>query len=164
MKKTIIGVMGPGAGATENDKKNAYELGKKIAENGWILLNGGRNIGVMDAVSKGAHDAGGLVIGILPGKNGNDASERVDIPIITGMGGGRNVINVLSSDIVVACGMGAGTASEVAHAVKLGNPTILLGTGKSAEIFFKELAPDQVYIGENVEKTVDIIKQIIMIK
>lgn len=128
MKKTIIGVMGPGAGATEVDKKRAHELGKKIAENGWVLLSGGRNVGVMDAVSRGAHDAGGLVIGILSGKDGNDAPEGVDIPIITGMGGGRNVINVLSSDVVVACGMGAGTASEVAHAIKLGKPTILLGT------------------------------------
>ena len=159
MKKTIIGVMGPGAGATENDKKNAYELGKKIAENGWILLNGGRNIGVMDAVSKGAHDAGGLVIGILPGKNGNDASERVDIPIITGMGGGRNVINVLSCDVVVACGMGAGTLSEIGLAIKAGRKVIILNDDEEGKSFLKHLAPNQILIAKDVEDAIGMVRK-----
>lgn len=161
MKKTIIGVMGPGDRATEKDTETAYELGKMIAENSWILLNGGRNVGVMDAVSRGAHDAGGLVVGILPFKDGSDASKGVDIQIITGMAGGRNIINVRSSDVVVACGMGAGTASEVAHAIKIGKSTILLGTGKKAEEFFKELAPEFVHITKNSSETIQLIKKLL---
>ena len=159
MRKTVIGVMGPGAGATKKDKKNAYELGVAIAKNGWGLLNGGRKVGVMDEVSKGAHDAHGLVIGILPSKDGSDASKAVDIQIITGFGGGRNIINVLSCDVVVSCGMGAGTSSEVGHAVKIGKPTILLGTGKKAEEFFKEIAPKIVITAKNVNETIKLIKK-----
>ena len=161
MRKTIIGVMGPGAGATEKDKKNAYELGKAIAQKGWVLLSGGRYQGVMDAVSHGAQDAGGLVVGILPHKDGSDASKAVDIRIVTAMGGARNVINVLSSDVVVTCGMGAGTSSEVGHSVKVGKPTILLGTGKKAEAFFKEIAPELVYTAKNVNETIDLIKKLL---
>jgi len=161
MRKTVIGVMGPGDEASEINKKDAYELGREIAKNGWVLLNGGRNVGVMDAVSKGAHDAHGLVIGILPFNDGADASEGVDIQIITGMAGGRNIINVRSSDVVVACGIGAGTASEIAHALKIKKPTILLGTGEKAEAFFKEIGPKIVITAKNVNETIKLIKKII---
>ncbi len=57
-RKKIIGVMGPGDLATETDIKNAYELGKLIAQEDWILLTGGRNVGVMDAANKGSQEAG----------------------------------------------------------------------------------------------------------
>lgn len=49
MRKIVIGVMGPGDNATPSDLQNAYELGKSIAQEGWVLLTGGRNVGVMDA-------------------------------------------------------------------------------------------------------------------
>lgn len=153
--------MGPGDEAKEIDKKNAYELGAAIAKNGWVLLNGGRNVGVMDAVSRGAHDAKGLVVGILPFSDGSDASEGVDIQIITGMAGGRNIINVRSSDVVVACGMGAGTASEIAHALKIKKPTILLGTGEKAEAFFKEIGPKFIHIAKTVPETIELIKKLL---
>jgi uncharacterized protein (TIGR00725 family) len=42
------------------------------------------------------------------------------------MGKARNVINVLSADVVVVCGGGPGTASEAAHALNTGRPLILL--------------------------------------
>lgn len=107
MKKPIIGVMGPGDGATQKEIKHAYKLGQLIAEQNWILLTGGRNVGVMGAASKGAKSSGGLTIGILPSENKNGMSKFVDIPICTGMGSARNNINVLSSDVVIACGSGA---------------------------------------------------------
>lgn len=68
MAKTVIGVMGPGDNATKEECDSAFELGKLIANKGWILLTGGRNVGVMEAASRGAKEAGGLTIGILPGK------------------------------------------------------------------------------------------------
>ncbi len=118
MRQIIIGVMGSGEKATATDIKNAYKLGDLIAQRRWTLLTGGRNVGVMDAVNKGAKSANGLTIGILPRENQKDISEAVDIAIFTDMGNARNNINVLSSDVVIACGMGAGTASEVALALK----------------------------------------------
>jgi uncharacterized protein (TIGR00725 family) len=98
-----------------------------IAEEGWVLLNGGRDAGVMRASAQGAHDAGGLVVGVLPDEGSTLVAPGVDIPIHTGMGDARNVINVLSSRVVIALPGGAGTVSEVAHALKLGRDVIAVG-------------------------------------
>ena len=125
----IIGVMGGGTtGATELE--DAYTLGTLIAKQGWILLNGGRDSGVMAASAKGASDQGGLTVGILPGSSAKDASKYIRIPIITGLGNARNCINVLSSDVVVACPGGMGTLSEIALALKCSKPVILLNYEK----------------------------------
>ncbi|MFW6359703.1 MAG: TIGR00725 family protein, partial [Chroococcales cyanobacterium] len=146
MRKTIIGVMGPGNGAIPKDLENAYELGKQIATQGWVLLTGGRQEGVMNAASQGAKAANGLVVGILPTQDTSGASEAIDIAIVTDMGSGRNNINVLSSDIVIACGMGLGTASEVALALKQGKNVILLNEQPLSHQFFTSLAPKQVFV------------------
>ncbi len=141
--------MGPGERATINDLQNAYKLGELIAQQGWILLTGGRNIGVMDAANKGAKSLDGLTLGILPSSKEDGISEAVDIAIFTDMGNARNNINVLSSNVVIACGMGAGTASEIALALKENKPVILLTDDKESKNFFKKLSPENVYIVES---------------
>jgi uncharacterized protein (TIGR00725 family) len=145
MRKIIIGVMGPGEKATDQDLLNAHELGKYIAQQGWILLTGGRNVGVMDAASKGAKSGNGLTIGILPNGDSEGVSEAVDIAIFTDMGNARNNINILSSDVVIACGMGAGTAAEVALALKGKKPVILLTEDTLGQNFFQNLSPENIY-------------------
>ena len=120
----IIGVMGGGS-AIQDDVEAAYHLGKLVAQNGWILLNGGRNSGIMEASAKGARDNGGLTIGILLDETPQRASRYINIPIVTGMGSARNCINVLTSDIVVACPGGPGTLSEIALALKYDKRVIL---------------------------------------
>lgn len=126
MKKIVVGVMGGGEGASHEVCKQAYELGKQIAQEGWVLLNGGRSAGVMEASARGARENGGLTIGILSDTHAEHASSYIDIPIITGMGDGRNFINVLTSDAVVALPGRAGTISEIALALKNGKTVILL--------------------------------------
>ena len=126
MSMTVVGVMGPGEDAANEDVRLAYELGGLIAQQGWILLTGGRGVGVMDAASQGAKAARGTVIGILPGTDAQGMSAAVDIPIITGMQEARNNINVLSSRVLFFIGMNAGTASELALAMKAGRPVILV--------------------------------------
>jgi uncharacterized protein (TIGR00725 family) len=125
-KCPIIGVMGAGDNATGSAMRHAYALGQLIAQEGWILLNGGRNCGVMDASARGAKEAGGLTVGILPDADMQRTSTYIDIPILTGLGSGRNNINVLSSDVVIACRGGAGTLSEIALALKAKKPVILV--------------------------------------
>ncbi|MBN2496601.1 MAG: TIGR00725 family protein [Deltaproteobacteria bacterium] len=125
-RRTIIGVMG-GAAAGAEVSRMAEELGQRIARAGWVLLSGGRPAGVMLAASRGASEAGGLVIGVLPGADPDGANDYVDIAIATGLADARNLVNVLSSDVVVACPGGAGTLSEVALAAKNGKPLVLLG-------------------------------------
>ena len=154
MRKIIIGVMGPGEKATAKDLQNAYELGKLIAEQQWILLTGGRNVGVMDAASKGAKSANGLVLGILPDDSKQGISEAVDIAIFTDMGNARNNINVLSSDVVIACGMGAGTASEIALALKGNKQVILLTDDVESKVFFQKISPNNVYVVDGVEEAI----------
>ncbi|MBW4429067.1 MAG: TIGR00725 family protein [Nostoc desertorum CM1-VF14] len=161
MRKIIIGVMGPGKSATANDLQNAYTLGQFIAKQGWILLTGGKNVGVMDTVSKGAKSGDGLTIGILPSDNQEGISSSVDIAILTDMGNARNNINVLSSDVVIACGMGAGTASEIALALKANKQVIVLTNDEESKVFFKKLSPENVYIAESVDQAIATAKTIL---
>lgn len=124
--RTIVGVMGTGEDGDTALLDLARRLGEAIATRGWVLLTGGRACGVMDAASAGASAAGGLVVGVLPDEDTRQASRHLDIPIRTGMGEARNVVNVLSSDVVVAMRGGAGTLSEVALALKAGRLVIAL--------------------------------------
>ena len=153
--------MGPGVAATQTDLDRAYELGSLIAGHGWVLLTGGRSAGVMHAASKGAREANGLVLGILPGNNHSDLSEYVDVAIVTGMGSARNNINVLSSDVVIALGTGAGTASEIALAIKADKTVLLLSDNQEGKAFFKQLSADKVHIvtspGQAIETIGDIL-------
>ena len=161
MRKPIIGIMGPGGGATKKDNKNAYELGKAIASEGWILLTGGRNAGAMDEANRGAKSADGLTIGIIPFKDNSLTSEFVDVAIITCMGSARNNINVLSCDVVIACGIGAGTASEVALALKAGKNVILINDNQESKKFFQKLDKDHVFIAEDGKKVISIVKKLL---
>src|SRR6476469_9575180 len=161
MRKIIIGVMGPGANASETDLQNAYQLGQLIAQEGWVLLTGGRNAGVMDAANKGAKAANGLTVGILPNNDTNNISEAVDIAIVTDMGNARNNINVLSSNVVIACGMGAGTASEIALALKGNKKVILLNENLESQQFFKHLSKDSIFIANCPRDAINIAQEII---
>jgi len=124
---TVIGVMGAGRTLDDTARERAYRVGALVAGRGWTLLTGGSACGVMDAASQGAREAGGLVVGVLRGGDASDASRYVDIAINTGMGDARNVINVLSSDVVIALPGGSGTISEVALALKNGKTVVVLG-------------------------------------
>jgi uncharacterized protein (TIGR00725 family) len=119
----------------------ARRLGQLVAEAGWILLTGGRPVGVMDAASASAKQVpGSLTIGILPTDREGPISEHVDVAVFTGLGDARNAINVLSSDVVVACGVeGPGTASEVALALAARRPIVLMGASPDAVAFLGTL-------------------------
>jgi uncharacterized protein (TIGR00725 family) len=156
-RSLIIGVMGGGT-ATVEDAKAAYRLGSLIAENGWILLNGGRDVGIMEASARGAKDHGGITVGILPDDNERNVSKYIEIPILTGMGSARNCINVLSSHFIVACPGQAGTLSEIALALKCGKPVILLNfdIGNAFDLYRKQwLLRD----AETPEEVIDMIKK-----
>jgi uncharacterized protein (TIGR00725 family) len=105
----------------------AYRMGAAIAKEGWALLNGGRACGVMDASARGAREAGGLVVGVLPDADTRRASSYIDIAIVTDLGYGRNYVNVLSSEVVIALPGRAGTLSEIALALSIERPVVLLG-------------------------------------
>lgn len=157
----IVGVMGPGGTARDEDVTVAEALGRRIAEAGWTLLTGGRDAGVMAAANRGAKAAGGTTIGVLPGATREGLSPDVDLPIVTGLGNARNAVNVLSSDIVVACGMGLGTASEIALALKTGKPVILLNGDERSRAFWTALSPRRVHVAGDVDTAIRTIQDLL---
>lgn len=105
----------------------AEQVGYELARHGAVVVCGGLG-GVMEAACKGAKRAGGLTIGILPGKTAREANPYVDIPIVTGLGEARNSIVVRTARAVIAVGGEYGTLSEIAFALKFGIPVIGLNT------------------------------------
>jgi uncharacterized protein (TIGR00725 family) len=139
----------------------AFALGQAIAKEGWVLLSGGRKSGVMEAVNEGAKNAdrNALTIGILPGKDKKQLSDCVDVGIVTGMDSARNNINILSSDVVIACGYGgSGTASEIALALKAGKDVILLNERPDCRKFFAAIGGKLLHQTESVEATISLVK------
>ena len=118
----LIAVIG-GRKADKALKKEAEAVGRLIAEKGGILVCGGMH-GIMEAASKGAKQAGGLTVGILPQEHKRDANPYIDIPIATGLGIGRNVVIARTADAVIAIGGEYGTLSEIAFGLQLGKPVV----------------------------------------
>ena len=155
----IVGVMGP-AKARSKDVENARLLGELIARREWVLLTGGRDVGVMHAANQGAKKVPrSLTVGVLPSTR-DRISKYVDIAIITEMGNARNNVCVLSSGVIVACGLGgSGTVSEVALALKAGKEVVLLGATPVEEKFFKKLGGRLVTSVQTPEDAIDVILQ-----
>ena len=93
-----------------------------------------------------------------PDQSGENSSDAADIKIITGMGSARNIINVLSSHILVVIGMAAGTASEVALAIKANKKIILLHQDEITIRFFKNIGTYKILVVNTIEETMRIIK------
>ena len=115
--------------ATPRTAKLAYSVGKMVAELDCVLVCGGLQ-GLMKEACRGAKAAGGLTIGILPGKEKSDANEFVDIALPTTIGYSRNVMVAASADIVIALPGSFGTESEICYARVYGRPVINLGGWK----------------------------------
>jgi hypothetical protein len=160
IRKIIIGVMGGGEIANAGDYEGARRLGGLIAKEGWILLNGGRASGIMEASARGAKEKGGLTIGILPGNDPTWASEYIDIPILTGIGFARNYINVLTSKVVVALPGRTGTISEIALALNIGKKVISLNFDLGP--LFKSYEDEkQLIYTKQPEEVISLIKKIL---
>ncbi|MFC7075021.1 TIGR00725 family protein [Haloarcula halophila] len=123
MRISIIG----GSTVTEEQYSQAHEVGRLLGERGHEVVCGGLS-GVMEAVCKGASEAGGHTIGILPGEHRAAANDYVDTAIATGMGNARNVLVVLNGVAAVAVDGSTGTLSEIGHALDMDRPVAGLGT------------------------------------
>ncbi len=126
----LIAVIGDGEASAE-DRAIAERVGRLVAEAGCVVVCGGLG-GVMEAACKGAAEASGLTVGILPGDHISQANRYVKVPIVTGLGEARNVLVVKSAGAVIAVGGRYGTLSEIALALKIGRPVIGLGTWELA--------------------------------
>lgn len=124
--KKRIGLIGGSAPAPKH-LQLAEEMGRMIAENGFVLVNGGLK-GVMEASARGAKSKNGWVIGILPGKSPQEANPYTDIALATGLGYMRNAMVALNSDVLVAIDGSYGTLSEIAYAQIYGKTVLGIET------------------------------------
>jgi len=121
----MIAVVGPGDADDDALLAIAAEVGRLAAQAGHVVVTGGLG-GVMAAASRGAHEAGARVVGVLPGDDPSAANEWVDEAWATGLGQARNAKLVEMADGVVGVGGSWGTLSEIALARRLGKPVVWL--------------------------------------
>ena len=110
----------------------AEAVGREVARRGHVLICGGRG-GVMEAACRGAREAGGHTIGVLPGPDRSDMNRYVEFPIVTNLGAARNAVVVLSADAVIAVDGSYGTLSEIALALVHGKPVVGLQTWRISD-------------------------------
>ncbi len=115
-------------GSGTEHEKDAEQVGRLLAEHGATVVTGGLGE-VMAAAARGAKNAGGTTIGILPGETRAAANEWLDHVVVTGIGHGRNLAVVASGDAVIAVGGRYGTLAEIGLALTLGRPVVVLEPG-----------------------------------
>ncbi len=120
-----VAVIG-GTDAAPDDLAAAEAVGRLVADAGAVLVTGGRE-GIATAACRGAAEAGGTAIGILPGRSRAEANPWVTVPVPTGLGETRNALVVMDADAVIAFPGAYGTLSEVAHALLGGRRVVSLG-------------------------------------
>lgn len=126
----IVGVIG-GSVCSAEEYSVAEEVGRLLAQEGATVICGGYG-GVMQAVSKGASEAGGTVIGLLSGTDRFGASPYLTVALATGLGEARNAVIARSADALIAVGGEYGTLSEIAFSLKIGKPVFGIGTWEFA--------------------------------
>jgi uncharacterized protein (TIGR00725 family) len=102
-------------------------VGRLVAERGAVVVCGGLG-GAMESACRGAKQAGGLTVGLLPGSDRAEANAFVDVALPTGLGEARNALVVGAADVVIAVGRGYGTLSEIALALRAGKRVVGLDT------------------------------------
>lgn len=120
-----VAVVGPGE---ESPADAAAEtVGRELAGRGAVVVCGGLG-GAMAAACRGAAEAGGVCVGLLPGDDRSVANPWVSVAVATGLGELRNGLVVRAADAVIAVAGGYGTLSEIGFALKTGRPVVGLGT------------------------------------
>ena len=153
-QKILISVIG-GSSISAKVEDLAESVGRMIAELECILVCGGLG-GAMEAAARGAKRAGGMTIGVLPGKEKDDANPYIDIALPTTIGYARNTIVAASGDIVIALPGSYGTNSEICYALVYGRPVIDLGNWNiEGMIDVKNVEEAQVKIKKLIKKLMD---------
>ena len=128
MQKQAITISVIGGSEINNEVEQlAHEVGKIVASVGCILVCGGLK-GAMEASCKGAKEAGGTTIGLLPGKDKADANPYVDIALPTTIGFARNAMVAASADIIIALPGSHGTSCEISYALVYKRPIYDVGS------------------------------------
>jgi len=117
-----VGVIGPRE-ATAAQLDTAQALGRRLGDLGLVVVCGGKG-GVMEAVCRGAREAGGLTVGILPDAGWRGANPHVALPLATGLSEARNAVIARAALVLVAVGGSYGTMTEIAYGLHFGRRVI----------------------------------------
>lgn len=128
-----VAVVGPGSGATDRDCEVAAEVGRLLADHGFVVVCGGLDAGVMAAVAAGSTGGGGVSVGLLPGPDRRGAADGLTVALPTGVGQARNALVVNAADAVIAVGGSWGTFSEVSLAMRAGRPVVTVGGWRAVD-------------------------------
>lgn len=163
-RRPQILVIGDSAEYPERNE-TARTLGRFIAEQGWVLISGGRG-GVMSAASEGAQEGAGISVALLPSDRMDDANPWAEIVIPTGIGFARNYTNTLAADVVVSIGGGSGTLCEIAYAWQANKPIIAcsFSGGWSAELAGRTLdyrRTDAILDAHSIEEAKRYLKELV---
>lgn len=165
LKMRQITVVGDSA-AGEEALRLAEQVGRSVAELGFAIVTGGRG-GIMEAANKGAYEAGGISIGILPSQNPGNANAYCNIVIPTGMGHARNALTALACDAIVAIGGGAGTLSELCFSWIYDKPVFVFPqiggwSEKLADNVIDNRRSDRIVPCNSVEDLVDYLRKLFL--
>ena len=134
-----VAVIGASGCAQDSETARlAEEVGRRLAEAGVTVVCGG-GAGVMEAASRGAAEAGGEVLGIVPGLSVEEANPHCTHVVASGIGHGRNLSVVGSGEAVIAVGGEWGTLSEIGFARAIGRDVVAL---RSCELTGRERMKD----------------------
>jgi len=147
-----VAVVGSGV-ATGELYEQAREVGRLVAERGGTVVCGGLS-GIMEAAARGAAEAGGTAIGILPDEDRQRANKYLTYSITTGTGHARNLAVVCSGDVVIALSGEYGTLSEIGLARKVGRPVVSLESWK---------LPGHVVVASSPEEAVEAAFEILKV-
>ena len=126
MRARIVAVIGAGE-CDRQTAERARAVGRLLVEHGCVVLTGGLG-GVMAGASQGAAEAGGIVVGLLPGSDPQAANPHVGVAIASGLGDARNACLANTAEAFVALGGSHGTLSEIAFALKRAKRVVGLDT------------------------------------
>ena len=127
-RRVQVSVIGSGAGY----EAPAEEVGRRLAERGCVVITGGLDE-VMTWALRGAKQAGGTTLAILPGESREAASPWADHVVVTGIGHARNLAVAASGDAVIAVGGSWGTLAEIGFAMRLGRAVVVLEGGPAVD-------------------------------
>jgi hypothetical protein len=152
----------------------AKDLGRRIAEQGWGLVYGGGNVGLMGALAVSAHAHGGTVCGVIPEFMVHEGRgyESCDEFIVTHGMRERKATMEERADAFVALPGGFGTLEELLEVLTLkqlgvhNKPIVVVNTNGFYDplvaLFdhfvahqFSHCSPDSLYyLAEDAEETI----------
>lgn len=165
-KHTQVVVLGSSGSICTDEAYNlAFKTGKKLAEQGCVVLTGGGQ-GVMEAALKGAKSADGKTLAIVPWEDKDQSNDYADLTVATGIGWSRNSININSADGCIAIGGGAGTLNEVTYAYMMRKPAVSIPesggiSGKLDDVVFDKRETEIIYGTKDAEEAVTTLLKMI---